>query len=815
MLKSFRSLGSFRSSLRAGLVLLLCVGALGAGARSSRGEAAAGMADYSGALVIAPPGLSKPEQKAVEMLVDEVQRRSRLRWDVAEAWDDEEAKPKIIVGSRDTLKPLAETVGEGPGSAEDGDRPEGFRIWTVKDRPTVVVEGNDARGVLFGVGRLLRELRMDRDRVLLPESLSIVTAPRFPLRGQQLGYRPKTNSYDGWDLDQWERYIRDLAVFGTNTIELIPPVSDDDPDSPHFPRPQLEMMIGMSRILDEYGLNVSVWHPAMKEGADNPKIVEATLAQWREVLGALPRVNAVLVPGGDPGRSHPRDLFPFLEKAAAVVREYHPGAEMWVSPQGFNQEWLDAFRDLLKEEPEWLTGVVYGPHIRVSLEEIRALTPRRYPIRLYPDITHTMKSQHPVPDWDLAFWMTQGREPINPRPADNAVIFRAMAPGTPGFVTYSEGCNDDVNKIVWAALGWDPDAAVAETLREYARYFIGPRYENGFALGLQNLERNWRGPALGNESIETTLAQFQDMERAAAPRDLLNWRFQQGLYRAYYDADVKDRLGYETQLESQARERLRNAPRIGSIEALKLARAELTKATTKPVSADRRARVLELGEALFQSIHMQLSVPKYQAIGVDRGANLDLIDAPLNNREWLERSFTDIEAMEKESDRLKAIDALLRRTCPGPGGFYDELGDPRRRPHLVPGPSLAEDPMLWVNRTGFHQRPGWPLAWRHTAESLYGAPLRMRYDELDPKTPYRIRVVYSGENQSLRIRLEADGVEIHPLIPKPDPTEPFEADLPPEITADGRLELTWTPEPGQGSNGRGCQVAEVWLAPAR
>ena len=46
----------------------------------------------------------------------------------------------------------------------------------------------------------------------------------------------------------WEQYIRDLAVFGTNAIELIPPRSDDDADSPHFPLPPMEMMTAMSRI---------------------------------------------------------------------------------------------------------------------------------------------------------------------------------------------------------------------------------------------------------------------------------------------------------------------------------------------------------------------------------------------------------------------------------------------------------------------------------------------------------------------------------------------------------------------------------------
>ena len=88
----------------------------------------------------------------------------------------------------------------------------------------------NARGVLFGVGHLLRELRMSRGDC---NSSSPVRRsryrhhPEYPLRGHQLGYRHKTNSYDGWDLPQWEQYIRDLAVFGTNAIELIPPRSDD------------------------------------------------------------------------------------------------------------------------------------------------------------------------------------------------------------------------------------------------------------------------------------------------------------------------------------------------------------------------------------------------------------------------------------------------------------------------------------------------------------------------------------------------------------------------------------------------------------
>ena len=126
------------------------------------------------------------------------------------------------------------------------------------NQAVVTVAGADARGMLFGVGRLLRELRMGKGamgnavtyepRLQIASGLQIATAPKVKVRGHQLGYRPKTNSYDGWDVAQWDQYIRDLAIFGTNAVELIPPISDDAADSPHFPRPQIDMAIEMSRI---------------------------------------------------------------------------------------------------------------------------------------------------------------------------------------------------------------------------------------------------------------------------------------------------------------------------------------------------------------------------------------------------------------------------------------------------------------------------------------------------------------------------------------------------------------------------------------
>jgi hypothetical protein len=63
-----------------------------------------------------------------------------------------------------------------------------------------------------------------------------------------------------------------------------------------------------------------------------------------------------------------------------------------------------------------------------------------------------------------------------------------------------------------------------------------------------------------------------------------------------------------------------------------------------------------------------------------------------------------------------------------------------------------------------------------------------------------------------KVRLVAStGVEVHPFIEKPSPIQPLEFDLPSGAIEDGELTLSWSREPGLGGNGRGCQVAEVWL----
>src|SRR5581483_5187534 len=244
---------SERFLLRASVLsLVLCCAQYQPFDDQSLARAAQSEIDLTSAVVFAPADFSGPENKAVQMLIEEVERRTQIRWQrVAKAPTD--GTTVISINRAGPKAPLVH---------------EGYRLKAAGG--AVSVTGDDARGILFGVGHLLRAMSMTKRRVTITGDLNISTAPKYPLRGHQLGFRPKTNSYDGWTAQMWEQYIRDLIVFGSNAIELIPPRSDDAADSPHFPLPQIDMMVAMSRICDEYGIDVWIWYPALDQDYSDP-----------------------------------------------------------------------------------------------------------------------------------------------------------------------------------------------------------------------------------------------------------------------------------------------------------------------------------------------------------------------------------------------------------------------------------------------------------------------------------------------------------------------------------------------------------------
>jgi hypothetical protein len=772
------------------------------------------MLDFSDAVIVTPPHLEGVEQKAVTVLREEIQKRTGVNLPIVTQWP-EPGKAVIAVGLKTEVEQFAGPFAAQTGSGVPADA-EGFLLEVQKEsRSTVIICGRDTRGLLYGIGRLLRKMRLSPHSAQVPAGLRIATAPKYPLRGDQLGYRPKVNAYDAWTDAQFDQYIRELALFGVNSIEILPPHTDDQRTSPLMKVPPIEMMERLSKIIDSYGLDVWIWYPNMGKDYVHEDAIAAELAEREDVFRRLKRVDHVLVPGGDPGNLAPDVFFPWMDKMAVVLQKYHPRAKIWVSPQAFDptHEWLESFYRHVNEKPSWLGGVAFAPWIATPLPEMRKIVDRGIRIRNYPDITHNVDCQYPVPNWDLAFALTLHRECYNPRPAAMKTIHNVFAQYTCGSLCYSEGINDDLNKFVWADQDWDPSTPVMETVRDYCRLFISPDFSEEVADGFFALEKNWEGPLAVNRQVGVTLAQWAQLEKAAPPPMRESYRFQMGLLRAYYDAYIQRRLIHETDLEARARDVLRTAAVAGSFAAMEKAEAVLRLAGTELVATDYKLRCEQLADSLFEKIGSQTSVARHGAQNRTRGAFMDGIDEPLNNAAWLGAEFRRARDLPAEADRLAAIDQILNRTNPGPGGYYDSLGEPGSEKRIVNTVRWQDDPgTLKSPRITFYYEIDRaddreiPLAWKKQADTLYDTPLRLAYDHLDPAASYSVRATYSGRT-SRHMRLMANDRFLlsDQIQSRKPPVQEFA--IPPEATASGHLELEWS----SGEGERSCEVAEVWL----
>lgn len=301
--------------------------------------------------------------------------------------------------------------------------------------------------------------------------------------------------------------------------------------------------------------------------------VHAAAAEWRGIFDAMPRLDTVFIPGGDPGNHAPADLLSIAGKQLSVLRESHPAATVWVGPQEWNASVLVEWFALIAEPSvaAWLGGVVYGPWTTMDLPSFLAATPAELPVRLYPDLCHSTTAQLPAWTWDPALVITQHREAINPRPAQHGRIAAAMLPGTVGFSGYDEGVNDDVVKTVWAAVAWGSDdgdqeqqqqhysgvpggpEVVRSAVEQYANIFLGGGIVDAAVVAdaIYGLEADWVGPLLNNTGVPKTLTALQvgleqrlqlNQRRGTAGCACGAWRIHQLLYRGYYDAYVQGRL---------------------------------------------------------------------------------------------------------------------------------------------------------------------------------------------------------------------------------------------------------------------------------
>jgi len=747
--------------------------------------------DLSNATILISPSLEDTfRETAKSVLVEEIEKRTGLELAQDDSWMN---RTVIAIALGKDIK----LYGEAVPSRKD-DRPEyqkeGYRLVNESrnGRNILWIIASDNRGVLYGIGKLLRIAQMEQNKIILPNSIDFSESPQYAMRGHQFGYRNTANSWDAWTIDQFDRHFREQVLFGANSFENIP--FQDPKSSVHFKVDPQIMEVKMSEICDKYQADYWVWTPAPEDLTKGDSYQEG-LAQQEAFYARCPRLDGVFVPGGDPGDNHPSVLIPYLKDLSKLLKKHHPKAGIWVSLQGFDEEKIMYFFKYLEENnPDWLTGLVYGPS-SPPLDLEREKLPKKYGHRFYPDITHTVRCQYPVENWDQAFALTLGREPCNPQPHQYAKIFRKDAKYTDGFITYSDGSHDDVNKVLWSQLGWDPNKDVWDILVEYCRFFFGYKVAGTAADGILGLEQNWEGPLLENGSVPKTLALWQKLE-TENPNLNDNWRWQQLIMRAYYDAYTQDRLDYEKNMEKEAYEVLAKAGEIGADKAMKEALHIVQKADKEKVSQDLEQKVFLYADKLYNSIGAQTSVSKYNARGAERGAILDFIDYPLNNRWWLEDSFKMISDMKTEAEKLKRLEFIRTYDSPGEGSYYDNISSADAK-HVTSKTDDAID-YLWENDG---------LSRKRLSTQLFQFTPTLAYKDLDPTADYLIRV--SGYGEAL---LRANGERLKSSKYEKGYEEFKEFPLPKELIREGKLKITFDKPDEENLNWRKqSRVTDVWI----
>ena len=760
--------------------------------------------DLRRAVIVTRPGeLPNAERAAAKVLVEEIEKRTGIRLSTSTTWPTDRTIIAIDSAAR------VPEWGRPIPARGAGDRPDGFRLWVERSSPPVVwVLGGDARGALYGVGALLRKLEWGAGFARIDAGLDLATAPAYPIRGHQLGFRTQANSWDAWTPEQYDQYIRELTFFGVNSIENIP--FHDSRPTPVMKVDRRVMNRRMSEICGRYGLDYWVWTPADYDLSD-PVARAAALDQHEELYRDCSELTGVFFPGGDPGDNPAELVIPFLKDIAARLLPIHPKARVWLSLQHFNRKEIEYIIDYLKTElPDWLGGLVAGPSAP-PVSMTRQILPAKYGYRLYPDITHNKICQYPVPWWDQALALTLGREAINPRPSHYAYIHNWFAPYSDGFISYSDGVHDDVNKTVWSALGWDPQTDLRDILNDYSRVYFDPSVAEAAADGIFALENNWTGSLRENGAVEGTLLHWQQLEKNA-PQLERNWRWQMCLVRASYDAYIRHRLINESRLETQANAVLGRAGEIGSNAAMDQAAEILNQWSTRPVSAGLRSRIEQLCAELFQSIGLQSSVEKYHASGAERGAFLDFVDYPMNNRWWLEDEFVKVRELGTEAEKVSRLKTLADWENPGEGSFYDDIGNPAKSSHVKrsrfvftePGEEAHSDPTLWWWDQGKSRAR---LSWQVTMNY----PEAVVYEGLDPEATYTVRC--SGYGKFLLHLDGAAAVVAGVSVKSVAMGETVEFVVPSQSVQDRKLVLTWDRPTDEGHlNWRQhSRLAEVWL----
>ena len=461
---------------------------------------------------------------------------------------------------------------------------EGFRI---DDLPSggVRINGSDARGLLYGVGKLLRTSRFETDG-FVPGAWRGTAVPAKPVRGIYFASHLHNFHHDA-PVEEVARYVEDLALWGCNTLIVWF-------DMHHFTGlddPAAQAMIARLRALlkaaNSVGMSGGLVVLANEAYRNSPEALRADwtaghdgytiepgghyhvelcpnkpgarelMLRWLdERLAAFADIDVdyLWIWPYDQGGCTCRQCSPwgangFLTLAEPIARAYRrrfPRGKVVLSTWYFDRfttgEWA-GLAHAFAQPPDWVDYLLaddFGD--RFPEYPLRHGVPGNLPLVSFPEISMYYGPRYePGCPW--------GGFGANPLPRRLQRLWDAAGGRLVGGFPYSEGIFEDMNKAICAQLYWQPDKPTLQTAREYIAFEYSPDVVNEVSAAVEILERSlprsWQNAGgvprfviKEPSGVDEAWRLVQAAERRLTPYARGSWRWRLLYLRALIDHEL-------------------------------------------------------------------------------------------------------------------------------------------------------------------------------------------------------------------------------------------------------------------------------------
>jgi hypothetical protein len=447
---------------------------------------------------------------------------------------------------------------------------EGF---TIADAPGGVIRitGNDARGLLYGVGKFLHTSAYD-GHGFTPGSWRGTSVPKMPVRGIYLATHFR-NWYQVAPIDEVQRYIEDLSLWGTNSFLVWFGMEEFNGINDPKAQAMVARLRALLKIVKDLGLNVSLGcicndgyanSPANLRADDStvnhasyqtkngpriynlgnelcpskPGVPEMEIGFCKERFNAFRDIGVdfwFIWPYDNGGctcaKCAPWGSNGYLRMAEPLARAYRrefPKGKVILGTWYFDRwgigEWDGISARFKAKKPDWVDYIMADNFEEYPRYPLDKGVPGGLPLLNFPDIS--MYGQDP--------WGGYG---TNPHPGRLQKRWNETKQKLSGGFPYSEGIYEDVNKVICTRLYWEPDRPAIEAVRDYAAFEFSPAVADDVTSAVKLFEENHFRNKIGKSAI-TACGLIDRADGKLMPQARSAWRWRLFCIRAAIDQEL-------------------------------------------------------------------------------------------------------------------------------------------------------------------------------------------------------------------------------------------------------------------------------------